>query len=184
MSHARLITRVLLPFAAGYFLTYLFRTINAVIAVDITAEFHLSATDLGLLTGAFFLTFGAAQLPLGILVDRLEPDLVHCILMLAASVGALIFALADSFTALVIGRGLIGLGVAASMMAGTKAIVVWFPPGQLALATGSLVTLGALGALAATGPAEMVLELLTAVLISASGQRGFQTPNGGGRTLG
>lgn len=157
MSRARLITRVLLPFAAGYFLTYLFRTINAVIAVDVATELHLSAADLGLLAGAFFLAFAATQIPLGILLDRIEPVLVHSALMLFASAGALIFALADSFMMLVIGRALIGLGVAASMMAGAKAIIVWFPPGQLALATGSLVTIGALGALAATGPAEIAM---------------------------
>lgn len=158
MSRTRLIACVLLPFAAGYFLAYLFRTINAVIAVDLAAELHLSAAEMGVLTGAFFLTFAAAQLPLGILLDRLEPGLVHSTLMLLASLGALIFATADSFTALLIGRGLIGLGVAASLMAGAKAIVVWFPPGRLASATGTMVTLGALGALAATGPAEIVVQ--------------------------
>lgn len=157
MSRARLIACILLPFAAGYFLAYLFRSINAVVAVELAAEFHLDPADLGLLTGAFLLTFGAAQLPLGILVDRLEPGLVHSVLMLVASVGALTFALADTFTMLVIGRALIGLGVAASMMAGAKAIVVCVPRGQLSLATGSLVTLGALGALAATGPADIAI---------------------------
>ena len=40
MSRARL-SCVLLPFAAGYYLSYLFRTINALIAADLTAELGL-----------------------------------------------------------------------------------------------------------------------------------------------
>jgi hypothetical protein len=38
MSRVRLILRVLLPFAAGYYLSYLFRSINALIAADLSAE--------------------------------------------------------------------------------------------------------------------------------------------------
>lgn len=158
MSHPRLIACVLLPFAAGYFLSYLFRTINAVIASDLVVELGLSAADLGLLTGVYFLVFAAMQLPLGALLDRFGPSLVQSALMLCASVGALVFALADGFTGFVVGRGLIGLGVAVALMAGVKAIVVWFPPHRLALATGWLVTLGALGALTATGPAELMVQ--------------------------
>lgn len=160
MSRARLITCVLLPFAAGYFLSYLFRTINAVIAADLVAELNLSAADLGLLTSVYFLVFAAVQLPLGALLDRIGPNLVQSVLMLVASAGALVFATADSFTGLVIGRGLIGLGVAVALMAGIKAIVMWFPPNRLALATGWLVTLGALGALTSTGPAELMVQMI------------------------
>lgn len=158
MSRARLVGCVLLPFAAGYFLSYLFRTINAVIAGDLVAELNLSAADLGLLTSVYFLVFVAVQLPLGALLDRFGPGLVQSVLMLFASTGALIFASADSFTGLVIGRSLIGFGVAVALMAGVKAVGMWFPPDRLPLATGCLVTLGALGALTATGPADLLLQ--------------------------
>lgn len=160
MSRSRLIICVLLPFAAGYFLSYLFRTINAVIASDLTAELGLSAADLGLLTSVYFLVFAAAQLPLGALLDRVGPALVQSLLMLLASVGALIFAVSDSFWGLVVGRGLIGLGVAVALMAGVKAIATWFPPGRLAMATGTMVMLGGLGALASTGPAELMVQAI------------------------
>ena len=158
MSPARLIACVLLPFAAGYFLSYLFRTINAVIAADLSSELGLSAADLGVLTSAYFLVFAAAQLPLGALLDRFGPSLVQSVLMLVASAGALMFALSDSLTGLVIGRGLIGLGVAVALMAGIKAIVTWVPEQRSGLATGLLVTLGAFGGLTATGPAEVLVQ--------------------------
>ncbi len=67
------IFRVFLPFAAGYFLSYLFRVVNAVIAPDLVRDIGLNPSDLGLLTSAYFLTFAAFQLPLGVLLDD-QPD--------------------------------------------------------------------------------------------------------------
>ena len=55
-----------------------------------------------------------------------------------------------------LGRALIGLGVAVALMAGLKAIVLWFPPERIALANGWYIMLGALGAVSATAPAEIV----------------------------
>lgn len=70
--------RVFFPFAAGYFLSYMFRTVNAVIAPALVAETGLSASGLGFLTSAFFLAFAAAQLPLGLLLDRYGPRAALC----------------------------------------------------------------------------------------------------------
>jgi len=62
---------VLLPFAAGYYLSYLFRSINALIAGDLVAELGLGAADLDLLTSAYFLVFAAVVLPCGVLQSML-----------------------------------------------------------------------------------------------------------------
>jgi MFS family permease len=152
--------RVLLPFAAGYYLSYLFRSINALIAGDLAAELGLTAGDLGILTAIYFLVFAAVQLPFGVLLDRCGPRLIQSALLLVAGAGALVFALADGVVTLMLGRALIGLGVALALMAGLKAIVLWFPPQRLALANGWFIMLGALGALSATGPAEIVVQSL------------------------
>ena len=61
-----LVLRVFIPFALGYYLSYLFRTINAVISPDLVADLGIDANGLGLLTGAYLLTFAAFQPPLGI----------------------------------------------------------------------------------------------------------------------
>jgi MFS family permease len=158
LSRTRLITCVLLPFAAGYYLSYLFRSINALIAGDLTAELGLTAADLGLLTSVYFLVFAGVQLPFGVLLDRCGPRVIQSTLLVVASIGSLIFALADGLFTLMLGRTLIGLGVAVALMAGLKAIVLWFPPERVALANGWFVMLGAFGALTATGPAEFVIQ--------------------------
>jgi len=149
--------RVFLPFAAGYYLSYLFRTINALIAAPLTLELGLDAGDLGLLTSIYFLTFAVVQIPVGILLDRYGPRLIQSVLLVAAAVGAALFATSDSLLMLLLGRALLGLGVAASLTAGLKALVLWFPKDRLPFLNGLMVMLGALGALTATSPAQLLL---------------------------
>ncbi|WKA26478.1 MFS transporter [Bradyrhizobium roseum] len=152
-----LITRVFLPFAAGFYLSYLFRTINALVAAPLTSDLGLAAGDLGLLTSAFFLTFAAAQIPVGVLLDRYGPRRVQSALLSAAAAGAALFAVSDDFFLLLAARALMGLGVAGALNAGLKALVVWFPNDQLPLLNGFMVMLGALGAVTATLPADWLL---------------------------
>jgi type IV secretory pathway TrbF-like protein/predicted MFS family arabinose efflux permease len=154
----RPVALVFLPFAAGYYLSYLFRTINALIATRLMADLGLKAADLGVLTSVFFLSFAVIQLPLGMMLDRYGPRRVQTALLPIAALGAAVFALADNFVVLVIARALIGVGVAGSLMSGLKAIVLWFPRERIPLANGCFIMLGALGAVTATAPAESLLE--------------------------
>ena len=61
---------IIVCFGAVFILSQFFRASNAVIAKTLSAEFGLSPEALGLLTGLFFLSFGAAQIPVGMLFDR------------------------------------------------------------------------------------------------------------------
>src|SRR5262245_27554945 len=88
----------------------------------------------------------------------LRPRLMDSALLVVAASGSLVFALAGGVWALMLGRALIGLGVAVALMSGLKAIVLWFPPDRVALANGCYIMLGALGALSATGPAELLVR--------------------------
>ena len=148
---------VFAPFSAGYFLSFFFRNVNAVISKDLAKEFELSSSDLGFLTSMYLLTFAAFQLPLGVLLDRYGPRRVVAALMCVTAAGALIFALARDFTMLSLGRALIGLGVSAGLMAAIKAFTLWFPLSRLATLNGLFLGVGGLGALAATAPAEALL---------------------------
>lgn len=154
----QILLRVTFPFALGYFLSYVFRTVNAVIAPELIADLQLTSASLGLLTSAYFLTFACFQLPLGLLLDRFGPRRVESALLLVAACGALVFARAESLTGLVIGRALIGLGVSACLMAAFKAFVLWYPAARLPLVNGVQMAAGGLGALCATLPAQAALQ--------------------------
>ena len=116
---------------------------------------------LGLLTSTYFLAFGAAQLPLGMLLDRFGPRRVEAGLLLIAACGAATFALSDTLGGLASGRALIGLGVSACLMASFKAFSQWFPPERQASLTGWIMASGGLGALAASKPLELALGFAT-----------------------
>ncbi|GAA0593379.1 MFS transporter [Caenispirillum bisanense] len=152
------IVRVFLPFALGYFLSYLYRSVNAVISPYLRTDVGLEAADLGLLTSAYFLAFALAQLPIGVALDRMGPRLVEAFLLLFATAGAVLFAIGEDTTTLVIGRALIGLGVAACLMSALKSMTQWFPVEKLPLVNGIVVASGGLGALAATAPTELIVD--------------------------
>jgi sugar phosphate permease len=156
----QLLLRIFLPFALGYFLSYLFRVVNAIIAGDLSIDLDLNATELGFLTSAYLITFAAIQLPLGVLLDRYGPRRTEAFLLLFATLGAAIFATATSFNMLVVGRALIGLGVSACLMAAFKSFVQWFPADRLPLANGLHMTAGGLGVLCASSPTAWLLETL------------------------
>lgn len=152
--------RVFLPFALGYYLSYLLRTVNAVISPQLTGELGLSAASLGLLTSAYFLAFGAAQIPVGIALDRFGPRRVEAALLLLAALGSALFAMADSLGALASARALVGLGVSACLMAALKGFALWYPPERQSSMIGFIMASGSLGALTASVPLEAVLPAL------------------------
>lgn len=151
--------RLFLPFAAGYFLSYLLRNVNAIIAPELTRELGVSAADLGLLTSAYLLTFSAFQLPLGVLLDRYGPRRVEAVLLLVAAAGSAWFALGSSLAELALARAAIGLGVCACLMAAFKAFSVWFPAERLPSLNAAVMVAGGLGALTATTPLAWAVPL-------------------------
>src|SRR3989442_9321025 len=94
---SRLLFTVFCPFAAGYFLSFFFRNVNAVISKDLASEFSLSPADLGFLTSMYLLAFAAFQLPLGVLLDRYGPRRGGAALFRVAAAGALPVAPAREF---------------------------------------------------------------------------------------
>jgi nitrate/nitrite transporter NarK len=155
-----LLCRVFLPFALAYFLSYLLRNVNAVVAPRLVQDFQLDAAQLGSLTALYFLGFAAVQMPLGACLDRFGPVRVQVPFCLLAALGAVIFSFAASSWYLMAGRLLIGVGMAAALVAGLKTIAIWFPKDQVAVMNGTFIALGTLGAVAATAPAEWVLALV------------------------
>lgn len=158
---AKLMLVVFLPFGCGYYLSYLFRTVNAVISENLSRDLGIGPADLGLLTSIYLIAFALTQIPVGILLDRYGPRLVNSLMLLLAAAGAALFAFADDFLWLLVGRALIGVGVSAVLMGALKANAMWFPADRLPLLNNLIGACGAIGAVSATKPVEMLLHIAT-----------------------
>ena len=150
--------RVLVPFALAYFVSYLFRVVNAVIAPNLAAELRIGPADLGLLTSAYFVCFAAFQLPLGVLLDPTGRDGSKGGCSSSPRSGRSRWA-AASLAGLVAGRAMIGLGVSAGYMAAIKAYTLWFPQRLWPRVNGLHLAAGGCGALTATLPVEFALGI-------------------------
>ena len=148
---------VLVPFGSGYFLSYLFRAVNAVVAPDLVDEIGLSASSLGLLTAAYLLRSRRSNCRWAF-ADRFGPRRVQTVLLLVAATGAALFGIAESETALIAARAMIGLGFAGGLMASFKAVALWAPPGRMPLLNSWVMAFGGIGIMAASTPADMAVQ--------------------------
>lgn len=160
MTPARILLTALLPFAAGYFMSYLLRAVNAVVAPDLVRDLGLSPAELGLLTAAYLGAFALFQLPLGVLLDRYGPRKVQAGLLTIAALGCLGFAFAGDFAGLFAARAVIGLGFSAGLMASYKSSATWVPLERRSLANTAIMSVGALGVVVATEPTEYLVSLI------------------------
>jgi MFS family permease len=160
MTLLRLVFTALLPFAAGYFMSYLLRAVNAVVAPDLVKDLGLSPGELGLLTAAYLGAFALFQLPLGVLLDRYGPRKVQAGLLCVAALGCVGFAFAPDFIGLFVARAVIGLGFSAGLMASYKSSATWVPAERRSLANTAIMSMGALGVVVATEPTEWLVGLI------------------------
>ena len=155
-SFAFLAVRVFLPFGLGYFLSQLFRTVNAVLGPMLRDELGISASSLGLVTGAFFLAFSLVQLPLGMALDRYGPRRTQAVLLSVTALGALLFSLGSDTLSLALARAVIGVGVSGCLLASFKAFALWFDKGRLPLVNGLVMACGSLGVITASTPVQVL----------------------------
>jgi predicted MFS family arabinose efflux permease len=160
MTPIRIILTAILPFTAGYFMSYLLRAVNAVVAPDLVKDLSLSPAELGLLTAAYLGAFALFQLPLGVLLDRYGPRKVQAGLLSIAALGCLAFAWAPDFLGLFAARAAIGLGFSAGLMASYKSSATWVPLERRSLANTAIMSVGALGVVVATEPTEYLVALI------------------------
>ncbi|CAA9411618.1 MAG: Uncharacterized MFS-type transporter [uncultured Ramlibacter sp.] len=149
-----------LAFAFAYFFSALVRAVTATLAPTLTSEFALSARDLGLLAGGYFIGFAATQIPLGTWLDRYGPKKVILWFLAIAVIGCVAFSLATSFTGLLAARVLCGVGVSACLMAPLTGFRRWLDPGAQLRANSWMLMTGSFGMLASTLPVQWLVPVL------------------------
>ena len=147
-------------FAFGFFISNLLRSITATLTPVLSSEFNLSAGNLGLLAGGYFLGFSIMQIPAGILLDRFGPKKVIGYFLIIALIGTISFALAKSFTGLLISRIFIGVGVAACLMGPLTGYRVWFEKKYQQRSNSWMLMVANIGFVTSTLPVQILIPVI------------------------
>ena len=143
-----------------FFLSQFYRTSNAVIAPELIRDLALDTEGLGLLSASFFYGFALTQIPISVLLDKVGPRWMMTVLSLMGVVGAILFSIADSLGYGLIGRVLLGIGMACNLMGTFKLLTEWFEPLVFATLSGLVVSIGTLGNMVSATPLVMLVEQL------------------------
>lgn len=147
-------------FAFGFFISNLLRSITATLTPVLSSEFNLSAGNLGLLAGGYFLGFSIMQIPAGILLDRFGPKKIIGYFLIIALIGTISFALAKSFAGLLISRIFIGVGVAACLMGPLTGYRVWFEKKYQQRSNSWMLMVANIGFVTSTLPVQILIPVI------------------------
>lgn len=146
--------------AFGYVLVYFHRLCPAVVAVDMMRDLKAGGALTGLLGAAYFYPYALMQLPAGLLSDSWGPRNTITLFFLVAIAGSFILGFAPSVFLAIVGRTLVGLGIAMLFVPTMKVLAEWFETREFATMTGILMAMGGLGSLIAAAPLAWVSTLI------------------------
>jgi sugar phosphate permease len=131
-------------FVAGI-VNYLDRTSFSIANTSVRAELGLSGTQIGALLSVFSLAYGVAQLPIGLMLDRIGSRLILAAGMFVWSLAQLATGLVSSFAGFMTTRITLGVGEAPMMPCGVKVMNDWFGARDRGFPTGLLTASNTLG---------------------------------------
>ena len=149
---------MLLALVSGFALSQAFRTITAIMATGLQAEFGLSAQALGVFAGTFAFAFGTMQLFMGIAIDFWGIRRTLLVAFPMAIAGAALSAVATGYSMLLLGQVLIGVGCAPAFLVCTVFIARYFAPSRFAAVSGAAMGVGGLGMLFTGTPLAWLVE--------------------------
>lgn len=141
-------------------LSQFYRSSNTVIAPELIRDLGLSPQMLGFANGSFFIALLIAQVPLGVVFDKVGVRKAASALFLPMVAGAALHGIADSGWMLVAARFLVGLGCAGSFMAVIILIPRWFPQDRWSTMLGLVFGISQLGILASGPPLALATETI------------------------
>lgn len=150
----------LMALSLTYVLSQFFRIAIGVVAPEIAADLGLDPARLGILSSAWFVAFAAAQIPVGMALDRFGPRLTIAVLLAFGAAGCAVFATAASLATAVLGQLLIGLGCAPMLMGTLVVIARYFEPARFASIAAMVISFGGLGTLLGATPLALAAELV------------------------
>lgn len=129
----------------GFTQTHVHRVGFAPLIPTFIADLGISYVAAGTIMTAYFWTYAAVQVPVGVLTDRLGSRRVMLAFLSLLVLGVIAFSLSHTYGQSLLARCLIGLGTAAVWLPGLRLINEWFPPGERGRATGLFSAGGGVG---------------------------------------
>jgi len=119
----------------GTIINYLDRTNISVAGDQMAKQFGWSHTELGLLFSAFFWSYTLAQIPVGVILDKVGVKWLTRIGTALWSVATILTAFLGGFGGIFVMRLILGITEAPAFPANSKATGYWFPVNERGLAT-------------------------------------------------
>lgn len=144
--------------ALFYFYDFVLQVSPGVMAASLVETFKISAAILGSISGIYFYSYTLLQIPAGLLLDRFGVNKVLPLVILACSLGALVFSTANHFVWIGVGRFLMGGGSAFAFLGALYITARWLPVKYFALFAGLIQMIGSLGAIGGETPFAYLIE--------------------------
>lgn len=141
-----------------YFYECLLQVSPSVMSSELMRDFNVTSQTLGILSGIYFYSYAAMQLPGGVLMDYFGPQRLLTIATSICAASTIAFGLTDNFFMACIARLMIGFGSAFAAVGAMKLAVNWFSAERFALLTGMMVTIGMLGAIGGEAPLALLID--------------------------
>ena len=142
--------------ALGYVLVYFHRMCPAVVAVEMMRDLKAGGSLIGFLAAAYFYPYALMQLPAGLLSDSWGPRKSITLFFSVAFLGSVLLGMASNTAWAILGRTLVGVGVAMIFVPTMKVLSEWFRQREFATMTGILMAMGGIGSLSATTPLALI----------------------------
>lgn len=143
----------------GFFLyAFIQRVAPSVMTDELMRDFRVGATQLGILSGAYFATYALLQMPIGLLIDRFGARRLLSAAAALACLASIGFASSDSLTTATLFRAMTGATVAFAFVGTLSILSLNFPPKLFNTLAGILQTMGMAGALAGQAPLRWLIE--------------------------
>lgn len=134
------------------------RTSLGVAGVEALDRFHINASQLAVFTAVQVGVYALAQIPTGIIIDRIGPKKTMVAGALIMAIGQVIIAFTTSYPLAVAARVFIGAGDATAFLGAMRLLPLWFPLRLTPLFTQLTAGLGQLGQFISAVPFLAILH--------------------------
>ena len=130
---------------AVYAVAILGRTSFGVASVEAIDRFGVDASRIAVFTAVQVGVYAAAQIPTGLLIDKLGPRFMLVVGAIVMAVGQITLGLTTSYGVALAARVLIGAGDATAFLSAMRILPYWFPPRKTPLFTQLTAAVGQVG---------------------------------------